>query len=314
MELWELADLATPWCVHVAATFRVADHLTAGSKTAAELAAACGADAGALARVLRHLVEKGVFEEPSPGRFALNDMGRKFLEPGARESLDLNGFGGRMAGAWATLPSAVRTGRAAYHEVFGRPYWDDLEAHPKIAEEFDVMMGPGHGAPDPEVLVDPADWSGVRTVVDVGGGTGMLLAAIQRAHPGVKCVLVDLPRTVERALPEVRENAVGQNFFDPLPAGADLYLMKNVLGDWPDDGALTLLTRCAEAARPNGRVVVLGGVTLEDRASPELLMLVLVGGKSRTLAEFGELAGRAGLRVTATGRQPSGRLIVECKP
>jgi hypothetical protein len=313
MELWELADLATPWCVHVAATLRVADYLTAGPKTARELAAACGADASALARVIRQLVEKGVFEEPSPGTFALNDMGRKFLAPGARESLDLNGFGGRMAGAWATLPSAVRTGRAAYHEVFGLPYWEDLAAHPEIAEQFDVCMGPGHGAPDPEVLVNPADWAAVRSVVDVGGGTGMLLAAIQRARPGVKCILVDMPRTVARAVEEVRENAVAQSFFDPLPPGADVYLMKNVLCDWPDEESLRLLTRCAEAAGRNGRVVVLGGITLEDRASPELLMLVLVGGKSRTLAEFGELAGRAGLRVTATGRQPSGRLIVECR-
>jgi hypothetical protein len=281
---------------------------------AASLAAACGADADALTRVLRQLVSKGVFEEPSPGCFALNEPAREFLEQGARDSLELDGFGGRMAGAWPTLLSAVRTGRSAYHEAFGMPYWEDLDAHPAIAEQFDRLMGPGHGAPDPEVLVNPADWEGVRTVVDVGGGTGMLLAAIQRARPGVRCILVDLPRTIARALPEVRENAVGQSFFDPLPPGADVYTIKNVLADWPDAEALALLTRCAEAARPNGRVVVLGGVTPDDEADPNLLMLVLVGGKSRTVAEFSDLAARAGLRVTATGRQPSGRFIVECRP
>jgi hypothetical protein len=132
---------------------------------------------------------------------------------------------------------------------------------------------------------------------------------------------VDLARpvaTAKRMFAEAgvadRATTVAQSFFDPLPAGADVYMIKNVLADWADEGALALLKRCAEAARPNGRVVVLGGVTEADRPSPELLMLVLVGGKSRTLAEFRELAGKAGLSVTGTGRQPSGKLIVECRP
>ncbi len=93
-------------------------------------------------------------------------------------------------------------------------------------------------------------------------------------------------------------------------------MLKNVLGDWPDREALALLRRCAEAARPAGRVVVLGGVSPDgDRGpSPELLMLVLVGGKSRSLAEFRELSRAAGLEVLATGRQLSGRFVVECRP
>ena len=96
---------------------------------------------------------------------------------------DLDGIGGRMAGAWSSLLSAVRTGRPAYHEVFGQPFWEDLTAHPDVAASFDAMMGPaGHGVPDPDVLLS-GDWSGVRSVVDVGGGTGSLLAAILRAHP-----------------------------------------------------------------------------------------------------------------------------------
>src|SRR5207302_8159760 len=120
-----------------------------------------------------HLVAKGVFEEPAPGRFALNDTARPLLEPGIRLGLDLDSIGGRMAHAWGTLLSAVRTGRPAYHEAFGRGFWDDLDAHPDIAASFDALMGPsGHGTPDPEILVDPSDWESVRTVVDVGGGTG----------------------------------------------------------------------------------------------------------------------------------------------
>jgi hypothetical protein len=321
MDLWTLSDLATPWCVHVVVTLRVAEHLAAGATAIDDLAAAVGADPAALARVLRHLSSKGVFEEPTPGRFALNDNARMLLEPGARLGFDLDGFGGRMANAWGTLLTAVRTGAPAYQSVFGRPFWDDLAAHPAIAADFDALMGPGHGTPDPDVLPG-GDWSAVRTVVDVGGGTGSLLAEILRTHPAIRGTLVDLPATIARSR-QVFETAgvadrvttVGQSFFDPLPAGADLYVMKNVLGDWPDREAAALLGRCADAARPTGRIVIVGGVSLDATvASPALLMLVLVGGKERTLDEFLVLARGAGLEVTATGRQASGRSLVVCRP
>jgi len=321
MDLWTLCDLETPWCLHVVATLRIADHLEGGKQEIGALAAAAGADRDSLARVLGHLAGKGLFEEPAPGWFALNDAARALLEEPVRLGLDLEGIGGRMAHAWGTLLSAVRTGRPAYHEVFGRGFWDDLEAHPEIARSFDALMGPGHGVPDPEVLFDPAGWESVRTVVDVGGGTGALLAEVLRVRPGIRGILIDLPRTVARSRDTFvaagvadRATAVGQSFFDPLPAGADLYLLKNVLADWPDGEAAAILRRCAEAARPSGRVVLLGGVTLENVASPELLMMVLVGGKNRTLAEFRELAREAGLVVSASGRRPSGRVVVECRP
>jgi hypothetical protein len=90
--------------------------------------------------------------------------------------------------------------------------------------------------------------------------------------------------------------------------------LKNVLGDWPDREATAILRRCAEAARPSGRVVAFTGAGPGDEASPELLMMVLVGGRGRTLDEFREMAADAGLNVTAVGRQPSGRHIAECRP
>lgn len=316
MDLWQLSDLCTPWCVHVAATLRIADHIAAGKTEIGPLADAAGADRDSLHRMMRHLVSKGVFEEPSPGRFGLNEAARGFLEMPALLGFDLDAIGGRMAHAWGTLLSAVRTGRPAYHEVFGRGFWEDLEAHPKIAASFDALMGPGHGTPDPHVLVNPADWASVRTVVDVGGGTGALLAEILHTWPTLRGTLVDLPRTVARSS-EVfqaagvadRVTVAGQSFFDPLPGGSDLYVLKNVLGDWPDREAAAILKRCEEAARPAGRVVVFTG----EEASPELLMMVLVGGRGRSLDEFRAMAGEAGLQVTAVGRQPTGRRIVECR-
>jgi SAM-dependent methyltransferase len=158
-------------------------------------------------------------------------------------------------------------------------------------------------------------------VVDAGGGTGALLAEILRARPEVRGTLVDLPRTVARS-GEVfraagvadRVTTVGQSFFDPLPGGRDLYVLKNVLSDWPDREATAILKRCAEAARPSGRVVVFTGAGPGEEASPELLMMVLVGGRARTLDELREMAQQAGLEVKAVGRQASGRVIVECRP
>jgi hypothetical protein len=288
-----------------------------------DLAAASGAHTVSLHRVVRHLVSKGVFEEPAPGRFALNEAGRALLDSSAVLGLDLDGFGGRMAHAWSSLLSAVRTGAPAYHEIFGRPFWEDLQAHPDIAASFDALMGPaGHGMPDADVLID-GDWDSVRMVVDVGGGTGSLLAEILRARPDVQGTLVDLPATVARSA-EVfqaagvadRVTTAGQSFFDPLPAGGDLYLLKSVLGDWPDLEATAILRRCAEAARPSGRIVALGGVSPDESGSPSpaLLMMVLVGGRDRSLSEFRELAWAAGLEVRSAGRQASGRSVVECRP
>ena len=107
---------------------------------------------------------------------------------------------------------------------------------------------------------------------------------------------------------------MAQSFFDPLPAGADLYLLKGVLNDWPDQETLAILSRCGEAARPNGRVVILGGVKPDDAPRRLEIEKVLLGSKDNTLSEFRELAREASLEVVAAERQPSGRFVVECRP
>jgi SAM-dependent methyltransferase len=321
VNLGALSDLQTPWCIHVVVTLRIAEHIAAGTTDIEALAAVAGCDPDALHSVLNYLVSQGVFQAALPGRFELNDAARGLLDPSARIGLDLEGIGGRMAHSWSTLLTYVRTGRPAYHEVFGLPFWEDLDAHPDVAASFDALMGPiGHGTPDQEVLIE-GDWESVRTVVDVGGGTGALLAAILRARPALQGTLVDLPRTVVRSR-EVfsaagvaeRVNAIAQSFFDPLPAGADLYVLSKVINDWPDREAAAILRRCAEAARPDGRVVVSGGVA-PDNARPGLTVeMLLAGGKQRTLAQFRELARAAGLNVVAAERTRSGRFVVECRP
>lgn len=323
VNLWAMSDLSTPWCVHVVATLGIADHIAAGITQIDDLAAASHCHAESLQRVLRHLVGRGVFAEPSPGQFALNGPARLMLSSMAKLGFDLDHFGGRMAYAWGGLLETVRTGQPAYRNIFGRSFWDDLAAHPDLAATFDALMGPpGHGTPDPDVLVS-GGWESVRMVVDVGGGTGALLAEVLRAHPAVRGTLVDCPATVARSA-EIfqaagvadRVTTVGQSFFEPLPAGADLYLLKSVLSDWPDPEATSILRRCADAARPAGRVVAVNGVSPDEDGSPspDLLMMVLVGGKQRTLSEFRALARAAGLEVHAAERKSSGKFIVECRP
>ncbi|RSM81695.1 hydroxyneurosporene methyltransferase [Kibdelosporangium aridum] len=302
------------------ATIGVAEHMDAGITKIDELAQKTNCDAETLARVLRHLVGRGVFEEPADGEFTLNEAARGFLDPVMARAHDLDGHTGRVATAWSGLLAAVRTGRPAYQEVFERSFWEDLEANPHIAADYDLLMGHEGGfVPDAAILVND-DWDNVSHVIDVGGGTGAMLAEILRVHPDVRGTLVDLPRTVAQSGPVFESAGVadrvtvsGQSFFDPLPGGADVYLLKRVVIDWPDDGVVKLLTRCAEAAGPNGRVVVVGGVSAGASAKGGLLTMLVTGGKPRTVEQFRVLADKAGLRITATGDGQAGPVIVECR-
>ena len=318
VDLERMLDLATPWCLHVAATLRLPEHIAAGHADVTDLAAAAGCDADALHAVLGHLVSQGVFTEESPGRFACNRAAEQLA---SMPFLDLDGIGGRMAHTWGTLLDYVRTGQPAYQQVFGRPFWEDLAAHPQIAAEFDALMGPaGHGVPDFDIELS-GGWDAVRTVVDVGGGTGAMLASLLRRHPRARGILVDLPGTVARAGEIIesfglgdRMTAAGQSFFGPLPAGADLYLLKNVLNDWPDEPTVAILSRCAQAAQPATAIAILGGVSADAAPRSLGIDMLVAGGKTSTLTQFTELARQAGLDVIAARTQSSGRFVVECRP
>lgn len=304
VDLESLLDLATPWCLRVLATLRVADHLTAEGQHVDGLAESVGCDSTALHDVLAHVAAKGVFVELVPGVFALNAAAEQLRDQS--DFLALDGIGGRFAGAWATLPTYVRTGRPGYAEAFGRPFWEDLAAHPDLAAAFDALMGPaGHGPPQ-EIQLS-VGWDAVRSVVDVGGGTGSMLTRLLELHPHLQATLVELPGTAARA--EVNAVKVAQTFFDPLPAGADVYLLRKVLNDWPDAETVAILKRCAEAAGATGRVVVAGGVRGPARRAELNPEAVLLGGRSNTVEEFRELAAQAGLRVDAMTEDAA---VLEC--
>ncbi|MGH3503281.1 MAG: methyltransferase [Nocardioidaceae bacterium] len=323
--LGPVMDLVTPMALRVAATLRIADQIGAGTVGADELAERSGTDADALARLLRHLVAHGVFVEPEPGRFAAGRPAR-FLKSdhpaGMHAWLDLDGFGGRMDLAFTGLLHTVRTGEPAWETVFGKPFWQYLADEPRIAAAFDATMAAGS-----EYVADAAagyGWTNATHVMDVGGGTGALLAEVLRSNTGLRGTLVDLPDTVRRGSEYLAERGLddrcelaGQSFFDPLPAGGDVYVLSGVVHDWPDDEAVAILRRCAEAAGDRGRVVVIEahGAAGDDPATfaeMNLRMLVLAGGRERELDDYRALAGAAGLRVTDVATTPLGHVLLEC--
>jgi O-methyltransferase len=192
-----VTDLVTPMAVRVAATLRLADLMAAGAERVDELAQRTGTDADALGRLLRHLTCHGVFAEPAPGRFMLNETAellRSDHPSGVRLWYDLEGFGGRMDLAFTELMHTVRTGQPAWERVFGAPFWEHLAADPGMAGSFDAVMAGSVRA----TAASHDDWSGVQHVVDVGGGTGTLVADVLQANPGLRATLVDLPDTVAR--------------------------------------------------------------------------------------------------------------------
>ncbi len=322
LKLQPLMDLTTPWAVRVVATLRVPDLIASGLTRLEELARRCSTDEEMLGRILRFLVTRGVFEEPEPGSFTLTPTGRLLEDAaGVRGWLDQDGFGGRMDRTWPALLGTVRTGKPCYADVFGLPLWEDLEANPQIAGSFNELMAAQSESIWPE-LAACYDWSGVREVVDVGGGTGTLVVALARAHPHLRATVLDLPVTARGAAERFaregladRCRAQAGSMFDPLPEGADVYIVSIVIGDWDDEKAAAILRRCAEAAGTRGHVLIVEALLEEDPAASsamDLLMLVVAEGHSRTLEQFRALLGAAGLELVQHHRTPSGRCVLEC--
>jgi hypothetical protein len=325
--LFELTDLVTPMAIRVAATLRLADLIASGADTLAELATRAGADAGALARVLRHLAGRGIFAEPEPGRYALTDLTCLLQEnhpAGLRDWLDLDGAMGRSDMAFAYMLTSVRDGGPSYAAMFGRPYWDDLNATPALRASFDGLMAAqltGDGAS----VVAAYDWASAARVVDVGGGDGTQLVQLLTACPDTNGTLVEQAAT----LPAARRNlaahgltarcdVVEGSFFDPLPAGGDIYLLSGVLHDWDDEPASQILRRCAQAAQPAGHVIIAERPVAEASGSAtstamDLRMLITLGGRERTLGEYRSLAADAGLALVDA--IPAGdRHLLDCQP
>lgn len=322
--MMRLADLMAPMAVRTAATLRLADHVAGGATRLPDLAAVSGADADALRRLMRFLTARGVFAEPAPGTYALTDLARLLIDDHParlRSRFDLNGPVGRGDLSFIHLPDSVRTGRPSFATMYGRSFWEDLDSDSDRVAEFARMQAANVARQGVE---NGYDWSGAEHVVDVGGGNGTLVSRILAANPHLRGTLVEMPATAARARealagsgPTGRCAVVEGSFFDPLPKDGDVYLLSKVLHDWGDDEAEAILRRCAEAAGPGGRVLVLEMVlTGNENAQPftylDLHMLVYFGGKERTFEEYRRLADTAGMDVRRVDDGTMEAAILEC--
>jgi len=307
-----LADLATPMAVRVAATLGLAEH----TGTAEELAAATGSSAPALRRLLDHLVTVGVFELDS-GRCRPTELGAQIAE--FAPLLDINRAGGRAEPAFVELLETVTTGAPAYPRRYGHDFWTDIDANPELRRSFDAQMTWRFRTQAPQIA-ERFDWSRFGEILDVGGGDGMLLEQILLAHPGVRGRVLDVPASASAATRRFaaagladRADAVAGSFFDPLPTGADAYLLSDILHDWDDDSVRAILTGVRIAAAPDATVVVIEPLEGAGTAI-DLHMLMCFGGSERTADALTALAAETGLELRHSAPVSDGRTALEFTP
>lgn len=296
--------------LYVLAELRIPDLLAGGALTADELALETGVDRDALGRVLRATASVGVLAEEDGGRFAVTALGDRLREdaPGSLRPLALS-YGQQWRWlAWGHLLDSVRDGTTAFDHAHGEPIYRYLAEHPGAAADFDNHMA-SLAERRGQALAAAYDFSEARRVVDVGGGRGALVETLLREYEGLTAVVVDSQAAVHEG--QQRLHAAGLadrvtftagDFFVSVPAGGDLYVLSNVLHDWQDDDALAILRSCREAMSPSARLLV-----LQDLAPPhgerspvnvfDISLLVLTGGRERTLEEYRELLSTAGFRL-----------------
>lgn len=306
----------------VAADLEIADRLAAGPLSADDLALECRVDAGALARMLRVLCAEGVFREEPLGVFGLTEVGEGLrVGHGPREFIRM--LNAEPYRAFAELAHAVQTGKPSFDLVFGLPRFDWLARHPDAAETFQAAMV-AYGRGMNEAVAEGYDFSAFSVVADIGGGHGRLLSAILALNPDLGGILFDLPAGISEAKkgvggPLPRTTFVSGDFFQSVPAGADVYVLKKVIHDWDDDRAATILGAVSRVLPPHGRVLVAEtlvppGNDFAPIKLVDLNMLAVTGGVERSVEEFRALFSRCGLALRRVIHTSAPIQVLEAEP
>ena len=314
--------------LHVAARLGVADLLKDGPRQADDLAQACGAHGPSLRRVLRLLAAAGIFVENEDGSFGATPAGALMGTPQGRAFVQL--FAGEMVqDLWSELLSAVKTGKPGYEQALGMAPFEYMAAHPGEAANFDLAMTAASS--QAAVAVAAAyDFSAFQTIVDVGGGQGVLLSGILKAFPSLRGILFDLPRVVEGGRKAIeaagladRCEVTGGDFFESVPAGGDAYLLKHVIHDWNDARALAILKNVRCRAQATGKLLIVEGIyparidqspASRGAASNDVNMMLATGGRQRSEQEFRELYAAAGFRLMRIVPTQSPSCVIEGAP
>jgi SAM-dependent methyltransferase len=293
--------------ISVAAELGIADLLESGPRTCDDLAAITATHAPSLYRLLRALASVAIFAEDGDGRFGLTPLADllRASADGSMRGLALFQNDEWYWQVYRDLPYSVRTGLPATEHLWGHGLFGYFASHPEAADVFDRGMASRHAETN-AALASAYDFSGIETLVDVGGGNGSLLATLLAAHPSMHGVLFDLPRVVEGAAERLAElglaprcQVVGGSFFERVPAGGDAYVLSNVLHDWHDDRAAAILREIRRAMGGHGRLLVVNEHVIPPGNAPHPgkrgdITMLLIGGRERTAAEWQQLFAQAG--------------------
>jgi O-methyltransferase domain/Dimerisation domain len=300
----------TTQLIYVAAKFGLADHLARGPLTPRDLAAAVGAEPEALFRLMRALASLGIFAELTDGRFEMTPAAEVLRRdrPGSLRSTALVYGDELLWGAYGRLSHAIETGQPAFAQVYGQPFYGYLEEHSDAATLFHDAMT-GFSELEAAAIMAAYDFSAVRSLVDVGGGQGGLVAALLGRYPCLRAIVFDRAKPTEAekvfASPQMggRGRFIQGDFFAAVPEGGDLYLLKSVIHNWDDAAAASILRNCRKAMSGNGRLLLVERVIPSGNAPSEaklfdINMLVTVGGRERTEAQYTALLRSVGLQLT----------------
>ncbi len=317
---WVTQALAT------AARLGIPDLLASGPKTADEIASKVGAHPGATRRLMRALTGLGVFATAEGWRYGLTELSERLREdtPGSLKHMFIAETDGVHWRSWERVADAVRTGLPRPQAVFGMPAFDYYSKYKDEGEQFGRAMANVSGFAAKAVL-DAYDFSGIRTLCDVGGGNGSMALAILERHPQVRGVVADLPYIEAQASEKMRAAGSADrcrfeaaDFFERVP-GADAHLLKFILHDWNDEDSVRLLRSCRAAIEPGGRLLVLEMLVPEESRPDfshlmDLNMLVMTGGLERTESEYRDLLARAGFRQERVIPTASPFSLIEARP
>jgi O-methyltransferase/methyltransferase family protein len=303
--------------IHVAAVLGIADLLAEGPRTSGALAEATASDPDALYRLLRALAAVGVFEERDGKQFALTALGAPLRADAPDSIAAWAAFIGRpyYRDAWSALPDSVRTGENAFLLAHGKRVWEYRATRPDEGAIFDRAMA-ANSRLVTRSLIDAYDFGRFETIVDVGGGTGALLAALLAEYPRLRGILFDQPHVVSGVDLGPRAEVVAGSFFDAVPAGGDAYLLKWIIHDWEDEEAAAILRTIRRRDAPVLVVERVVGPPNEDAEAKfsDLNMLVGPGGRERTLEEFRVLFDAAGFALVADVPTEGAMHVLEAAP